>query len=322
MSDLPVSSPFKPDNTMRQLIRESPELLMVLRRFGISLGFGNAHVHEVCAKAGIDCDTFLAVANFTTGRQWRHFHIDVPTLMVYLKNAHRYFLDFALPTIRRKLIEALPTSDPHAVTLLILRYFDDYVKDVREHMAFEDEYVFPYINNLLDGVNDGNFNISEFETSHIPLAPKLQELKEIIVSHYKISGNEDLLNSTLYDIITCERDLSGHCLVEDNLLVPAVENIVSQTPVQMEEETPGEEDDDKNDSAELSAREREVVQCIARGLSTKEIAEKLYLSTHTVNTHRRNICAKLDIHSAAGLAIYAIIQGLVDITEIKKSVGK
>jgi DNA-binding NarL/FixJ family response regulator len=59
------------------------------------------------------------------------------------------------------------------------------------------------------------------------------------------------------------------------------------------------------------------VQCIARGLSTKEIAEKLFLSAHTVTTHRRNICSKLDIHSAAGLTIYAIIHGLVDISEIK-----
>lgn len=62
-----------------------------------------------------------------------------------------------------------------------------------------------------------------------------------------------------------------------------------------------------------------MVACIARGLSTKEIADRLNLSAHTVNTHRRNICAKLDIHSAAGLTIYAIIHNLVDIADIHKS---
>ena len=71
------------------------------------------------------------------------------------------------------------------------------------------------------------------------------------------------------------------------------------------------------DSQELTAREREIVRCIARGLSTKEIAASLFLSTHTVTTHRRNICAKLDIHSAPALTVYAILHKLVDISEIK-----
>lgn len=56
--------------------------------------------------------------------------------------------------------------------------------------------------------------------------------------------------------------------------------------------------------------------CIARGMSNKEIADKLCISVHTVTTHRRNICSKLEIHSPAGLTIFAIIKGLKDPTEI------
>ncbi len=68
---------------------------------------------------------------------------------------------------------------------------------------------------------------------------------------------------------------------------------------------------------ELSAREREIVICIAKGLSNKQIADKLCLSAHTVMTHRRNITNKLQIHSPAGLTIYAIVNKLVDISDIK-----
>lgn len=51
-------------------------------------------------------------------------------------------------------------------------------------------------------------------------------------------------------------------------------------------------------------------------MSNKEIADKLFLSIHTVTTHRRNITAKLQIHSPAGLTIYAIMNNLVDISDI------
>lgn len=67
----------------------------------------------------------------------------------------------------------------------------------------------------------------------------------------------------------------------------------------------------------LSAREKEVVACVVQGLTNKQIADRLCLSTHTVITHRRNISSKLDIHSTAGLAIYAIVNKLVELSDIK-----
>ncbi|MFI3239509.1 MAG: response regulator transcription factor [Bacteroidales bacterium] len=67
---------------------------------------------------------------------------------------------------------------------------------------------------------------------------------------------------------------------------------------------------------ELSQREKEIVVCVAKGMSNKEIADTLFLSTHTVISHRRNITAKLDIYSASGLTIYAIVNKLIDIDSI------
>ncbi len=67
----------------------------------------------------------------------------------------------------------------------------------------------------------------------------------------------------------------------------------------------------------LSVREKEIVICVVQGLTNRQIAEKLCLSAHTVITHRRNISAKLNIHSTAGLAIYAIVNKLVELSDIK-----
>ena len=67
----------------------------------------------------------------------------------------------------------------------------------------------------------------------------------------------------------------------------------------------------------LTDREKDIVAGVVKGLTNKEIADKLFISVNTVTTHRRNIAKKLNIHSPAGLTIYAIINNLVDIKEIK-----
>ena len=76
-----------------------------------------------------------------------------------------------------------------------------------------------------------------------------------------------------------------------------------------------EEETDNQDT--LSQREKEIVICVVKGMTNKEIAERLFLSIHTVITHRRNISKKLQIHSAAGLTIYAIVNKLVTLNEVK-----
>lgn len=67
----------------------------------------------------------------------------------------------------------------------------------------------------------------------------------------------------------------------------------------------------------LSAREKEIVVYVVKGMTNREIADKLYLSTHTVITHRRNIARKLQIRSASGLTIYAIVNKLVQLDEVE-----
>ncbi len=66
------------------------------------------------------------------------------------------------------------------------------------------------------------------------------------------------------------------------------------------------------DADVLSLREKEILVEIARGRSTKEIADRLNIAVYTVNTHRRNICQKLDIHSAAGLTVFAMANGFLE----------
>ena len=81
---------------------------------------------------------------------------------------------------------------------------------------------------------------------------------------------------------------------------------------------PDDEPEGDDEQQSLSSREKEIVVCVVKGMTNREIADRLFLSTHTVITHRRNIARKLQIHSASGLTIYAIVNKLVELGDIKQ----
>lgn len=311
---------FKHTDKMRDLVREHSSLILVMGRFGISLGFGDKTVREVCRAHGVDENTFLEVVNFVSNRKYSYESLSLPSLIGYLKQAHEYYLEFNLPNIRRKLIEAIDCSGKNELALLILKFYDEYVAEVKKHMEYENEVVFTYVEQLSQGYLNRNFSIATFAGKHAPIEYKLNELKDIIIRYYPEKNNY-LLNAVLLDIILCEQDLSTHCGIEDQLFVPAVKQIEQQLQkserVLYTDETSA--DTAEKDKLEtLSEREKEIIVCVTKGMSNKEIADHLFLSVHTIITHRRNISSKLQIRSTAGLIIYAIANKLVCIEEIQK----
>jgi len=71
--------------------------------------------------------------------------------------------------------------------------------------------------------------------------------------------------------------------------------------------------------SELSKREIDVLQLVAKGLANKEVTDKLCISIHTVISHRKNISEKTGVKSASGLTMYAVLKNIIDIGEITAS---
>lgn len=307
---------YTPGHKMTLLINDNSLLLMVMSRFGISLGFGDKTVEAVCSEQNVDCETFLAVCNFISFQNVNGNIVSIEPLIEYLKKAHSYFLDFNMPLIRRKLIEAIDCSGRDQVAMLILKFYDAYTEEVRRHMDYEDKDVFTYIDTLLSGKYTEGYSIGVFASGHHQINTKLKELKDIII-RYLPQRENNLLNAVLFDIINCEQDLVSHCKVEDTLLVPAVRELEARMAenLSMVDDTVATNGSVSADM--LSNREKEIIAHVARGMSNKGIADKLFLSVHTVTTHRRNISNKLQIHSPAGLAIYAVVNGLVNIDDLE-----
>jgi regulator of cell morphogenesis and NO signaling len=313
---------YEADDKMIDLISDNYSMLQGLGAFGIRLGFGDKTVSEVCREQDVDCYTFLTVVNFLINGyapKETDDRISVNTLLAYLRASHRFFLDFQLPSIRKKLEESLSKDSPSlwqiAGTLpaLILRLYDEYAHDIRQHMKYEEKTLFPYVEALMRGEQKPNYNVDIFAKHHSDTTGKFQELKNIIIKYLPHDGlANNQLTATLYDIYNNEEWLLNHSNVEEVLFVPAIRRVEQQLKTEdvtaritnMIQQTDSKES--------VSEREKEIIVCLVQGMSNKEIANRLFISVNTVITHRRNIVRKLQIHSLAGLTIYAIANGLID----------
>ena len=284
------------------------DAIQIISRFGLEMGVGEQTISQVCEAHDVHTPTFLSVVNY---KVFKHRaipdDIDIPTLQRYLRNAHTYFLDFRLPRLRRLLIEALIPADPTTkIPGLILRCYDEFAEEIRIHIEHE---------------NEGRFDEHEHDDQRI--TDKLTEIKNLIIKYYPsgaiahANGSHGkgaityLLISVMSELWHTEQDFADHCAIEDDIFYPALEREKSLA-AKRGKHTSG------NDAAEeLSEREKDVLIQVVRGLSNKEIADVLCISMHTVVTHRKHITKKLNIHSTAGLTIYAISNGLIELSSME-----
>ena len=159
-----------------------------------------------------------------------------------------------------------------------------------------------------------------FSKHHGAADKKLRELKLLIIKYLPQDGfHNNQLTATLHDIYENEVWLRQHAMVEDHIFVPAIrrlEQLVRQSDVTRNISEMVFKNGMNGDET-LSDREKDVIVSLVQGMSNKEIADHLCISVNTVITHRRNIARKLQIHSPAGLTIYAIVNNLVDISSVK-----
>lgn len=176
-----------------------------------------------------------------------------------------------------------------------------------------------------------------YALSQLPIVSKVIELKEMEDINYQIN----IVNP---DAILINPMLIGHSPKQDirqqlnigkqTAIIALVYNMIdeqfyrfydgvimindSETKIEsILSECLNKEKKSESEQEELSDREKEILISVVKGMSNKEIGDYHNISIHTVITHRRNMARKLKIHSTSGLTIYAIINKLVDISEIK-----
>ena len=289
---------YKATDKIADLMSHEEDAIHVISRFGLGMGVGEQTIAEACALHGVHTPTFLAIVNY---KVFKHkampTEVDLPTLQQYLRNAHSYFLDFRLPFLRRAIIEAIIPADPTSqIPMLILRCYDEFVEEIRTHIAHEEQGL-----------------VEEHIQDDQRITDKLSEIKNLIIKYYPSENvsQKGIATYTLIHVMSdlwhTEQDFADHCAIEDEILRPALSQALTDAPTAIPDQ----------ETEALSERERDVLIQVVNGLSNKEIADRLFISIHTVMTHRKNITRKLNIHSTAGLTIYAIVNKLINIDNIK-----
>lgn len=136
------------------------------------------------------------------------------------------------------------------------------------------------------------------------IALSMHSDKRFVAQMFKAGASGYLLKDCAFEELTraVQAVLANQTYLSPEITGPVIEDYVRQLAKA-----------DSSSFSVLTAREREILQLLAEGRSTRQIASALNVSVKTVETHRQQIMAKLDIHSVADLIKYAIREGITSL---------
>ncbi|MBO7101393.1 MAG: hemerythrin domain-containing protein [Bacteroidales bacterium] len=270
---------------MADMIASNYDLILMLPRFGIPLGFGDKSVKEVCRENNVDENFFLTVCNIYSFDDYRPDDEEVARIenrlvVEHLQASHRYYINERLPHLQHHL-DHIADSAGEQQAAVLKKYFADYCREVRAHVRQEEKNLEQMLEELRSG--QGRAVSDHYLKSHDNIRDKLGDLTQIIYKYIPGERLNEEMVELVFDIMQLSRDLEKHAMIEELLLLPP-------------------------EDYSLSDREQDVLELVAQGLSSKEIAERLNIAVNTVNTHRKSITRKTGIKSVAGLAVYAMLK--------------
>ena len=306
---------------LADVVNANPGILSVLERLNIRLGFHEATIEDICKRYGLSENLVLSIFNIynNSADQPQADSLskeDMSRLIAYLQTSHEYYSRKSFPALHDKIHRLLKEGDQNNAKI-INRFYDDYSDEMRHHFIFEENIVFPFLKDLLEKEEEraAPFDLQLFSENHTNIEEKLSDLKNTILKYLPDSYSPSLRTEILKDIYSIEEDLKKHTAIEDKLLLPAISSLVHKNS--SEKGGTNNPESEAEHASSLSEREKDIVAEVAKGLTNKEIADKLNLSIHTVTTHRKNISRKTGINSISGITVYAIINKLVDLNDLK-----
>ena len=217
---------FSSDSRLSDLITAHPSLLTLLTRLGISLGFGDRSIADVCEESGVDTSFFLLICNVYTFNNYipstaTILGTDMTGLVPYLEKSHRYYVDKRLPHIESHL-DAIAQQLGGRIGKVFINFFQEYKHEVETHFLHEEREVFPHIAALMSGKRDTSYKIGEFLHNHSDIEGKLDDLLNIVFKYLPPQVDDDNVLDVVYDILRLREDLKKHTFIEEKIMVPLV----------------------------------------------------------------------------------------------------
>lgn len=214
---------------MSDLITAHPSLLSLLSRLGVSLGFGDRSIADVCEESGVDTAFFLLICNVYTFNNYvpstaAILGTDMTGLVPYLEKSHKYYVEKRLPHIECHL-DAIAQKLNGRIGKVFISFFKEYKEEVETHFVHEERDVFPHIRGLMAGKRDATYSIGEFIDTHSDIEGKLDDLLNIVFKYLPPQVDDDNVLDVVDDILRLSEDLKKHTFIEEKIMVPLVKHL-------------------------------------------------------------------------------------------------
>lgn len=213
---------------MADLIEINYQILKVLSRLNLALGFGEDTVADMCRRNSVNPESFLLLCHAYTSDGFVPSDSMVekasPDVIVrYLHSSHELYLN-ALKRLESTLDLLIEPCDLQHKRL-IQRFYSEYYQEIVKHFEYEETSLFPYIASLMTGKIDDSYSIKQYKENHSDVEEKLGDLKSIVMKYLPEGCDAGTRNKALYHIFQLEEDILRHTGIEDNILVRIVSRI-------------------------------------------------------------------------------------------------
>jgi len=216
---------------LSEIVLKNYFLILVLERFGIELGQQNKTVETVCIENNISINVFLIIANLHNNTfyeiQTNQLNkTEIQTIITYLKNSHHYYSEEIFPEVIKN-IHLLSEENKMPGVSMVESFFNQYKKEVDRHFEYEEDIAFPYILSLLDNEQNhkANYSVKKYKEHHDDIEEKLDDLKRLLVQHLPQKNDRIIRRKILFALFGLEQDLRIHAKIENDILIPFIENV-------------------------------------------------------------------------------------------------
>jgi regulator of cell morphogenesis and NO signaling len=228
---------FTRETKLADAIHRNYLLIPVINRFGISLGFGDKTIKEVCRAHRLNLEFFLAIINVFSEERYfpekKLMTFSALTILGYLQKTHAYYRDTQVPIIEHHLQQLQECPGKHSNDIRIVRkFFLDYKRELLTHLNREETVTFPYVRKVYGLYRKPRvsmkrrvalgYSMETYSHEHNNVDEKLCDLKNILIKYLPGTVDHTARNAMICEVFRLERDIRDHTRIEDAILMPLV----------------------------------------------------------------------------------------------------
>lgn len=226
---------IRPEMKTSDIIISNPYLILVLEHLGINMVMHEKTISQICNENKVSTELFLVIVNLFNGFNpslvTDYSSDNIQTVVKYLKNSHKYYLEEKYPEIQGY-IEMINRINDHQEILMIGKFFEEYFKEVVEHLDYEDDIVFPYVlrlnEQLMLKIQDStstNYSVTQYKDHHDDIEEKLTDLYNLLLKYIPQKNDQQVRRKLILSLFELDYDLKIHSRIEETILIPLVEEM-------------------------------------------------------------------------------------------------